>query len=320
MGMLEEFIKLGPKHPRVVNATLVAVIIVGSIGGWFWIHTLQSQLDEKDKMSAEKIAIAKERFNIEKERQNDEMKKLKLVKVSLEQKVKILDSTSLGVARSLEQIVGILEATRSSTKDPGQLHNLETTIKQLESQTRDFNEAIRRARDVSELAAKMLAPPPVRVPDKLAVPYFALLVIVVLLIFVFIIDIVQKKQKFFLRPIKTEADYQAALAEIKRLHDADPGTAEGDRLEVLMTLVEIYEEQHYSISLPDPVEAIIYHMESRGLLPRDLEPYIGSSALVDAVLRRQQPLSIDMIRRLQAGLGISADILIQPYSIFKSAD
>jgi len=118
-----------------------------------------------------------------------------------------------------------------------------------------------------------------------------------------------------LHPIRTEADYEAALAEIERLFDAAPHTSDGDRLEVLATLVEAYEEQHYSIPAPDPIEAIKYYMESRGLCRRDLEPYLGSRARVAEVLNRKRPLSLEMIRRLHAGLGIGADILIQPYPL-----
>jgi HTH-type transcriptional regulator/antitoxin HigA len=118
-----------------------------------------------------------------------------------------------------------------------------------------------------------------------------------------------------LHPIRTEADYEAALAEIERLFDAAPHTPEGDRLEVLATLVEAYEEQYYSIPAPDPIEAIKYYMESRGLCRRDLEPYLGSRARVAEVLNRKRPLSLEMIRRLHTGLGIGADILIQPYSL-----
>ncbi|HEX3033930.1 MAG TPA: transcriptional regulator [Thermodesulfobacteriota bacterium] len=118
-----------------------------------------------------------------------------------------------------------------------------------------------------------------------------------------------------IRPIKNETDYQAALKEIERLFDATPGTPEGDYLEVWTTLVEAYEEKKYDIPLPDPIEAIMYHMESRGLSPRDLEQYIGSGSVVAEVLSRKRALSIEMIRRLHAGLGISADILIQPYSV-----
>jgi len=118
-----------------------------------------------------------------------------------------------------------------------------------------------------------------------------------------------------IRPIRTETDYEAALAEIDHLFDAAPYTPEGDRLEVLATLVEAYEEQHYSIPAPDPIEALKYHMESRGLCRRDLEPYLGSRARVAEVLNRKRPLSLQMIRRLHTGLGIAAEILIQPYSI-----
>ncbi len=116
-----------------------------------------------------------------------------------------------------------------------------------------------------------------------------------------------------IRPIKTEEDYQAALAEIERLFDALPETPDGDRLEVLMTLVEVYEDEHYSIPDPDPVEAINYYMESRGLSRKDLEPYIGTRARVSEVLNRKRPLTLNMIRRLNAELGISADVLITPY-------
>ena len=115
-----------------------------------------------------------------------------------------------------------------------------------------------------------------------------------------------------IQPIKTEADYQAVLKEIERLFDARPNTPEGDRLEVLATLVEDYEDQHHGIPLPDPIEAILYHMESRGLSRRDLEPYIGTDTDVSEVLSRKRPLTLNMIRKVHAGLGISAEVLIQP--------
>jgi HTH-type transcriptional regulator / antitoxin HigA len=118
-----------------------------------------------------------------------------------------------------------------------------------------------------------------------------------------------------IRPIKTEADYQAALAEIERLFDATPNTPAGDCLDVLTTLVEAYEAQHYSLPAPDPIDALTYHLESRGLSRRDLEPYLGSRARVAEVLNRKRPLSLDMIRRLHTGLGIAAEILIQPYAL-----
>ena len=118
-----------------------------------------------------------------------------------------------------------------------------------------------------------------------------------------------------IRPIKSEADNELTLAEIERLLEANPDTPEGDRLEVLVTLVEAYEDQHYSIPLPDPIEAIEYYMESRGLKRRDLEPYIGTRARVSEILNRKRPLTLTMIRKLHTGLGISADVLIQPVAL-----
>ncbi|ABQ28079.1 helix-turn-helix domain-containing protein [Geotalea uraniireducens] len=122
-----------------------------------------------------------------------------------------------------------------------------------------------------------------------------------------------------IKPIKNEVDYEATLKEIEFLFDAAPDTPEGDRLEVLTTLVEAYEERHYSIPMPDPIEAILYHMDSRGLTRRDLEPYIGSRARVSEVLNRKRPLTMEMIRNLHKGLGIPAEVLIQPYHTFKDA-
>ena len=121
-----------------------------------------------------------------------------------------------------------------------------------------------------------------------------------------------------IQPIKSDADYEAALEEIERLFDAEPDTPEGDRLEVLVALVEAYEAKHYDIPPPDPIEAIKYHMESRGLSRRDLEPYIGSRARVSEILNRRRPLSLRMIRNLEAGLGIPAEILIQPYELVRA--
>ncbi len=120
-----------------------------------------------------------------------------------------------------------------------------------------------------------------------------------------------------LRSLKTEADYKEALAEIDRLFDASPETSEGDRLDILTLLVEAYEERHHPILSPDPVVALEYYMESRGLSRRDLEPYLGSRARVAEVLNRRRGLTIEMIRRLHQGLGISADVLIQPYSLHR---
>ncbi len=122
-----------------------------------------------------------------------------------------------------------------------------------------------------------------------------------------------------IKPIKTEADYQAALAAIEQLFDAVPETPEGDQLDVWTALVEQYEAQQEPIPFPDPVEAIKYHMQSRDLTRRDLEPYIGSRARVAEVLNRQRPLTLEMIRRLHTGLGIAAELLIQPYPTSKAA-
>ena len=122
-----------------------------------------------------------------------------------------------------------------------------------------------------------------------------------------------------IRPIKNKADHRAALKEIERLMEAKPGTAAGDRLEVLVTLVDRYESEHEPVEPPDPIEALIYHMESRGLSRRDLEPFWGSRARVAEVLNRRRALTIEMIRKLHDGLGISAEVLIRPYSVRGSA-
>jgi HTH-type transcriptional regulator / antitoxin HigA len=103
------------------------------------------------------------------------------------------------------------------------------------------------------------------------------------------------------------------------LFDARPGTIEADRLEILTTLVEAYENQHYAIFLPDPVEAIKYFLESRGLTRRDLELYLGNRGRVSEVLNHKRPLSLEMIRRLHDGLGIPAEVLIQPYEMIQQA-
>jgi HTH-type transcriptional regulator/antitoxin HigA len=118
-----------------------------------------------------------------------------------------------------------------------------------------------------------------------------------------------------IRPIRTEADYEAALAEIERLMDAEPGTPAYDKLDVLSTLVEVYEEEHYPIPLPSPIGAIEFHMERLGLTRKDLEPYIGTRARVSEILNRQRPLTLRMIRNLEKGLGIPAAILVQDYEL-----
>jgi HTH-type transcriptional regulator/antitoxin HigA len=113
-----------------------------------------------------------------------------------------------------------------------------------------------------------------------------------------------------INPIKNNRDYRAALNEIDRLMDARPNSAEGDRLDVLATLAEAWEERHWPIESPDPVEAILFAMEQRGLSRRDLEPFIGSRARVAEVLNHKRSLTLPMIRRLHDGLGIPADVLI----------
>lgn len=122
-----------------------------------------------------------------------------------------------------------------------------------------------------------------------------------------------------IRPIHTEADYEAALADVATLMNAVAGTSAGDRLEILTTLVAAYEDQVHPIPAPDPVEAIKYVMESRGLRRQDLERYLGSRARVAEILNRRRPLSLEMIRRLHGELGIPAAVLIQPYPIGKAA-
>lgn len=122
-----------------------------------------------------------------------------------------------------------------------------------------------------------------------------------------------------IRPIKTKADHRAALREIERLMNAKPGTPAGDRLEILSTLVDHYESQHESVEPPDPIDALLYHMESRGLTRRDLEPYLGSRARVAEILNRRRVLTIEMIRKLHEGLGISAEVLIRSYNVRGSA-
>jgi HTH-type transcriptional regulator/antitoxin HigA len=115
-----------------------------------------------------------------------------------------------------------------------------------------------------------------------------------------------------LKPIKTKADHEAALREIERLWGADEGTAEGDRLEVLTTLVEAYEEARFPMDLPDPIEAIKFRLEQQGEDQKCLIGIIGNRTRVYEILRRDRPLSLAMIRRLNKHLRIPAEILIRP--------
>ena len=115
-----------------------------------------------------------------------------------------------------------------------------------------------------------------------------------------------------LKPIRSEADYEQALAEVERLWGAESGTLAGDRLDVLATLIDVYEAQHHPMDPPDPVEAIRFRMEQQGLTRKDLEPMIGPRNRVADILNRKRGLSIEMIRQLHDKLGISADVLIRP--------
>ena len=115
-----------------------------------------------------------------------------------------------------------------------------------------------------------------------------------------------------LRPIRTEGDYERALAEVERLWGAKSGTTEGDRLDILATLIDAYETERFPMDTPDPVEAILFRMEQQGLTRKDLEPLIGTRTRVAEVLNRKRGLSIAMIRRLHDQLGIPAEVLIRP--------
>lgn len=118
-----------------------------------------------------------------------------------------------------------------------------------------------------------------------------------------------------IKPIKTEADYRYALHQVDCLMGAKANTPDGDKLDVLVTLIEAYEEKHHPILPPEPIEAIIHQMESQGLTRKDLVPLFGSRSRVSEILNKKRALSITMIRKLQKSLGISAEILIKPYSL-----
>lgn len=116
-------------------------------------------------------------------------------------------------------------------------------------------------------------------------------------------------------PIRTEADYEAALKEIEQVMDAEPDTPEGDRLDVLVTLVQAYEAKHHPIEAPDPVALIEHMMEARGLSRADLQPVFGRSGRTSEVLNRKRPLSLSMIRALHDKYGLPADVLIRDYPL-----
>jgi HTH-type transcriptional regulator/antitoxin HigA len=114
------------------------------------------------------------------------------------------------------------------------------------------------------------------------------------------------------KPIRTEADYDAAMEEVAGLWGAMSGTPEGDRLDVLATLINAYEAKHHAMDAPDPIEAIKFRMEQQGMTRKDLEDIIGTRTRIAEVLNRKRSLSIGMIRRLHDRLGISAEVLIRP--------
>ena len=121
-----------------------------------------------------------------------------------------------------------------------------------------------------------------------------------------------------LKPIKTDAEYRAALKRLEEVFDAKPGTAEGDELEILGLLVEDYENKHYPIEAPDPIEAIKIRMEEMNLKQADLIPDIGGKSRVPEILNRKRKLTVGMIRRLSERLNLSADLLIKDYQLAES--
>ena len=111
--------------------------------------------------------------------------------------------------------------------------------------------------------------------------------------------------------IKTEAEYQATLARIEKIFDAKPGTPKGDELELLLLLVETYEEKTYPVDSPDPIAALRFRMEQEGLKPKDLIPYIGSKSKVSEILSGRRSLSLTMIRKLVSGLHLPAEVALR---------
>ncbi|TAN47051.1 MAG: transcriptional regulator [Methylococcaceae bacterium] len=113
-----------------------------------------------------------------------------------------------------------------------------------------------------------------------------------------------------IKPIRNDADLQAAFQRLESIFQAEEGTPAADEMEVWVTLIEAYENKHYAIAPPDPIEAIKFRMEQQGLTPRDLETYIGGSGRVSEVLNRKRPLSLKMVKRLHKGLRIPYDSLL----------
>ncbi|MFH1115158.1 MAG: helix-turn-helix domain-containing protein [Pseudomonadota bacterium] len=122
-----------------------------------------------------------------------------------------------------------------------------------------------------------------------------------------------------IKPVRTEEDYEAALARIEEIFDAEPDTPEADELEILAALVEVFERKHYPLALPDPIEAIKIRMEDLGLDRKDLEDAIGSRGRISEILNRKRPLTLPMVQRLSDKLGLPIEVLAQPYSLAGTA-
>lgn len=118
-----------------------------------------------------------------------------------------------------------------------------------------------------------------------------------------------------LRPIRNQEEHETALAEIYFLWDAKPGTAEADRLDVLVLLVEDYEKQQYPIDPPDPIDLILFVMDANGLQQKDMLPYFGTRARTSEILNRRRPLTLEMIRKLADGLKLPVELLVKPYPV-----
>lgn len=116
-----------------------------------------------------------------------------------------------------------------------------------------------------------------------------------------------------IKPIKTKRDYQAAMNRLEVIFDARPGTPEGDELEVLGILIDKYEQEHYPIGYPDPIEAIKFRMEQLGYSQSDLAKVVGLKSRASEILSKKRKLTLEMIRQLHQGLGIPTDVLIQSY-------
>jgi HTH-type transcriptional regulator / antitoxin HigA len=126
------------------------------------------------------------------------------------------------------------------------------------------------------------------------------------------------KRQMDIRPIRTDADYEWGLQEIERLMDAKAGSSDGDRLDVLATLVSAYEAQHFPMERPDPIAAIEFRMEQRGMTRKDLEKALGGKSRVSEVLNRRRALTVSMIRKLSRSFDIPSDVLIGEYALRKA--